>query len=92
MMEDALIPYEVRWARTDEWSPAIQMIWKTFLKYEGEIYSREGIENFFEFITDDALYRAFLKGDYLMMVAVDGERIIGAASSAYAFPLTKPAA
>lgn len=79
-MNEALIPYEVRWAGTEEWKPAIMMIWKTFLKFEGEIYTEEGIENFFEFITDDDLYRAFLKGEYLMMVALDGDRIIGAAS------------
>lgn len=79
-MNEALIPYEVRWARTEEWKPAIMMIWKTFLKYEGEIYSREGIENFYDFISDDDLYRAFLKGKYLMMVAVDAGRVIGAAT------------
>ena len=77
-MNDALIPYEVRWARTEEWKPAIMMIWKTFLKYEGEIYTREGIENFYQFISDDDLYRAFLKGKYRMMVALDQDQVIGA--------------
>ena len=70
-MNEALIPYEVRWARTEEWKPAIMMIWKTFLKYEGEVYTEEGIENFF---------RAFLNGKYLMMVALDDDRVIGAAT------------
>lgn len=77
-MNEALIPYEVRWARTEEWKPAIMMIWKTFLKYEGEIYTREGIENFYQFISDDDLYRAFLKGKYRMMVALDQDQVIGA--------------
>ena len=76
----AEIPYEVRWATADEWKPAMVMIWKTFLKYEGQDYSPEGIQNFFEFITDDDLYRAFLDGRYQMMVAVDDGRIIGAGS------------
>lgn len=79
-MNETLIPYEVRWARTEEWKPAIMMIWKTFLKYEGEIYTREGIENFYQFISDDDLYRAFLKGKYLMLVALDKGRVIGAAT------------
>lgn len=79
-MSEAAIPYEVRWAKTDEWAPAMKMIWKTFLKYEGEDYTEEGIRNFFEFITDDDLYVSFLKGDYQMMVALDKERVIGAAS------------
>lgn len=70
----------IRWARESEWSSAMKMIWKTFLKFEGEDYTQEGIKNFFDFITDDDLYVAFLKGTYRMMVAVDGERVIGAGS------------
>ena len=56
----------------------MKMIWCTFLKYEGKEYTKEGIRNFFDFITDDELYTAFLKGSYQMMVAVDGNKIIGA--------------
>ena len=56
----------------------MKMIWRTFLKYEGTEYTKEGIRNFFDFITDDELYTAFLKGSYQMMVAVDGNKIIGA--------------
>jgi len=70
--------YEVRWAHESEWAPAMKMIWRTFLKFEGKDYTKEGIRNFFDFITDDSLYVAFLRGDYQMMVAVDGVRIIGA--------------
>lgn len=72
--------YDVRWARENEWAPAMKMIWKTFLKFEGKDYTQEGIRNFFDFITDDDLYVAFLKGTYRMMVALDGERVIGAGS------------
>ena len=79
-MNENAISYEVRWAKTEEWAPAMKMIWKTFLKYEGEDYTEEGIRNFFEFITDDDLYMSFLKGDYQMMVALDKGRVIGAAS------------
>ncbi len=75
-----VVPFQVRWARKEEWKPAMEMIWKTFLKFEGNEYSQEGIRNFFDFITDDNLYRSFLKGSYQMMVAIEGERIIGVAS------------
>lgn len=72
--------FEIRWAHKNEWSPAMKMIWRTFLKYEGNDYSREGIKSFFDFITDDDLYASFLRGEYQMMVAlVDGE-VIGAGS------------
>lgn len=79
-MAKNLFPYEVRWAKIEEWQPAMQMIWKTFLKFEGNDYTEKGIRNFFDFITDDGLYQAFLRGDYQMMVAMDAERVIGAAS------------
>jgi ribosomal protein S18 acetylase RimI-like enzyme len=72
--------YEYRWAKVDEWVPTMDMIWRTFLKFEGNEYSEEGIHNFYEFITDTDLYRAFLGGRYQLMVALDGENIIGAAS------------
>lgn len=74
----AVRAYRVRWAYETEWAPAMKMIWRTFLKYEGKEYTREGIQNFFDFITDDELYTAFLLGRYQMMVAVDGSRVIGA--------------
>lgn len=51
-----------------------------FLKYEAVDYTEEGIRNFHEFITDEHLYKSFRQGRYQMMVALDGARIIGAAS------------
>lgn len=72
--------YEIRWARESEWGPAMRMIWRTFMKYEGKDYSEEGVKSFYEFITDDDLYISFLKGSYQMMVAVDRGNIIGAGS------------
>lgn len=70
--------YKIRWARENEWSSAMTLVWKTFLQYEGRDYTREGIKNFFDFITDDDLYISFLKGEYQMMVALAGGEIIGA--------------
>ena len=72
--------YEIRWARKEEWAPAMKMIWRTFMRYEGQVYSQEGIRKFFEFITDDALYASFLRGEYWLMVALDDGNIIGAGS------------
>lgn len=79
-MDKGRIPYEIRWAGADDWAPAMKMIWKTFMKFEGKDYTEEGIRNFFQFITDDDLYRAFLRGNYQMMIALDNGRIVGAGS------------
>lgn len=73
-------PYEVRWARKEEWMPAMDMIWRTFLQYEGRKYPQAGIENFFHFIAGEELYGDFLRGEYLLMVALEGERVVGAGS------------
>lgn len=73
-------PYEIRWARPDEWADTMTMVWKTFLKFEGQDYTEEGIRNFFEFVTDEDLYSRFLSGNYQVLVALDGEQIIGMAS------------
>ena len=42
--------YEIRWARPEDWKKAMDMVWDTFMKYEGEDYSSEGIRNFYDFI------------------------------------------
>lgn len=77
---DETFSYEIRWAKKEEWKPAMLMIWETFLKFEGDDYTEEGIRNFYDFISDDGLYQMFLQGRYQLMVAVSGERIIGAGS------------
>ena len=64
MNSGAVRTYQIRWAHDSDWAPAMKMIWRTFLKYEGKEYTKEGIRN--------------LKGSYQMMVAVDGNKIIGA--------------
>lgn len=80
MSDTAAGTYEIRWAADKDWIPAMHMIWKTFLKFEAVDYTEEGIRNFYDFITDEHLYKSFLQGRYQMMVALDGERVIGAAS------------
>ncbi len=73
-------PYAIRWAKVEEWEPAMKMIWRTFLKFEASDYTQEGIDNFLNFITDEKLFRSFLRGDYQMMVALDDDKVVGAAS------------
>lgn len=71
------IPYEIRWARPEDWEATMDMIWKTFMKFEAADYTDEGISNFRDFITDGVIHRMFLEGNYPMLVAVDEGRIVG---------------
>ncbi len=76
-MEKGNTPWQVRPAYREEWQDAMALAWKTFLKYEAEDYTAEGIRSFQEFITDNMLYRMFLLGSYEMIVAKEGERMVG---------------
>ena len=70
-------PYFIRKARKEDWDDAMAVAWRTFLKFEAEDYTKEGVRNFFDFITDSVLYRMFLNGIYHMFVAEDKGKIIG---------------
>ena len=69
--------YTFRMAIERDWEPAMKLAWETFLIFEAQEYSEEGIESFRDFISDQWLKKMFLKGEYQMMVALDGDRIIG---------------
>lgn len=74
------MPYEIRWAKPDEWSEVMDMVWATFMKFDASDYTDEGIASFKEFITDEDIHKAFIKGTYQIMVALDNEKIIGMGS------------
>ncbi len=69
--------YEIRRARPDEWEDAMALAWRTFKKFEAEEYSPEGVKNFLDFISDNALRKMFLIEEYHLWVALDGNQIIG---------------
>lgn len=79
-MSEKQFPYTIRWALPDDWDPAMDMVWRTFLKFEGKDYTQEGIDNFDIFIHDGSLRQLFLNGRYQVMVALDGRKVVGLAS------------
>ena len=58
------MPYQIRNAYRDEWEDAMSLAWRTFLRFEADVYSPEGVRNFENFITDSTLYRMFVVGSY----------------------------
>ncbi len=74
------LPYEIRFLDREEWEDAMGLSWKTFLEFEGDVYSPEGIRNFEDFITDSELKRRFVTGAYQVMAAYDGQKLIGVIS------------
>lgn len=69
--------YQIRSAYRDEWQDAMALAWKTFLRFEADVYSPQGVKNFENFITDSTLYRMFVMGAYQLFVAVEGSKIVG---------------
>ncbi len=69
--------YQIRMARESDWEAAMDLAWQTFLRFEAADYKPEGVESFQNFISDQWLKKMFLKGEYQMMLAMEGERIIG---------------
>lgn len=68
---------EIRPAKISEWDEAMDVVWKTFLRYEGDEYTSEGVDNFWEFIRDETLEKMFRVGQYRMFVAIIEEKIVG---------------
>ena len=57
------------------------LAYRTFQKYVADGYTKEGVDNFVNFISDQHLYRMFMVDEYHLWVAKDeADRIIGMAS------------
>lgn len=74
---DEALPYEIRFAKHDEWEDAMGLAWRTFLEFEGNDYTPEGIRSFEDFITDSGLKRMYVMGSYQMLAAFCRGRMIG---------------
>jgi len=70
-------PYQIRSAYRDEWQDAMALAWKTFLRFEADVYTPEGVKNFQNFITYSTLHRMFIMGAYQLFVALDHSKVIG---------------
>ncbi len=69
--------FQVRCAYRNEWQEAMTLAWQTFLRFEADVYTPEGVKNFENFVTDSTLYRMFIMGNYQLFVAVMRNRIVG---------------
>ena len=70
----------LRPVKDHEWGDAMALVWRVFLKYEADTYSFVGVQNFYNFITDDILYMMFKQGEYRMFGCYDGDSIRGVIS------------
>ena len=67
----------IRPAYRDEWDDAMALAWRTFMRFEANDYTAEGIESFQNFITDTVLYRMFVMGVYQLFGAYDNGKMVG---------------
>ena len=67
----------VRPAYREEGDDAMALAWRTFMRFEAQDYTQEGIKSFQDFITDSVLHRMFLMGSYQLFVACENNRVVG---------------
>jgi GNAT superfamily N-acetyltransferase len=70
----------VRPAYREEWDDAMALAWRTFMKFEAQDYTKEGVKSFQDFISDSVLHRMFIIGSYQLFVACEEKRLIGMVS------------
>lgn len=70
---------EIRQIQRAEFENALEIAWKTFLEFEGNIYTKKGVKSFYEFIHDPLLEKMFLLGEYLIFGAFIDEKMVGMA-------------
>ena len=70
----------IRAVKAEEWECAMALVWRVFLKFEADVYSFEGVENFRRFITSEKLYKMFRNGEYPIFGCYEDEKIIGVIS------------
>lgn len=69
--------YEYRAVHSDEWQDAMGLAWRVFLKFVAPGYCQQGINSFRDFVTDNGLYRRFMKGTYRLFGAFDAGKMVG---------------
>ena len=67
----------IRPAYRSEWDDAMALAWRTFMQFEAQDYTPEGVGSFQDFITDTVLYRMFMLGVYQLFGAFDNGRMVG---------------
>lgn len=74
---DALNTCDVRFIDSEEWDEAMELVYRTFLEFDAVSFAKEGIDQFRDFIADNALKRMFLSGGFQVIGAYDHMKLVG---------------
>lgn len=69
--------YEIRPLYVSEWDEAMRIAWDTFVLYDAPEYSKEGIQNFKNFVNDPILKTLFIDGKYRTLAAFHNGFMVG---------------
>lgn len=67
----------IRQIKSEEWTPAIDFVWETFLVCDRDRLSKEGEKSFRGFITDERLHKLFLSGYFKLYVLEEDGEVLG---------------
>ena len=76
-MEKKKSGFSIRPVYDNEYETAMGLAWKTFLRFEAEDYTPQGVKSFEEFITNQTLKKLYDTGQYPIFVAVSEGELIG---------------
>lgn len=76
-MMDTLNNCDIRFIDSEEWDEAMELVYRTFLEFDAVSFTREGIDQFREFIADNSLKRMFLAGCFQVIGAYDHMKLVG---------------
>lgn len=67
----------IRYIQHEEWNDCMALCWRTFLAFEADDYTPEGVKNFFDFVTSTQVEDMFLNGNYKAAAAFENDEPIG---------------
>lgn len=67
----------IRKGYASEWDDAMELVWRTFESFNAADYSKEGQENFKNFLFGPQLYQQYAIGNYELLTAFDGSTMVG---------------
>lgn len=68
---------DIRFIDELEWEDAMSLVYRTFLKFDAQMFTEEGNQHFKEFVSDNFLKRMFEAGEYQVVGAYHLGKIVG---------------
>ena len=69
--------FEIKVLDIQDLPEALALVWNVFLEFEAPDYTDEGIQEFKNFLEDDAIKKKITGGQFYMWTCSDNEKVVG---------------